>query len=100
MKVTIPVEAGNRTAKDGTMGSIIGSILQDMKPEAAYFLTENGRRTAHVYFEMEDANRIPAVAEPWFLAFDATVEIQPVMIPEDLANASEDIATAVQTYSR
>jgi hypothetical protein len=36
---------------------------------------------------MEDASQIPAVAEPWFLTFNADVEVHPVMLPEDLARA-------------
>jgi hypothetical protein len=48
---------------------------------------------------MQDASQIPAIAEPWFLAFDATVEIHPVMVPEDLAKAGEAIEKAVKKYA-
>jgi hypothetical protein len=34
-----------------------------------------------------DASDIPKMAEPWFLMFNATVEFQPVMTPEDLVKA-------------
>ena len=30
---------------------------------------------------------IPKMAEPWFLTFNATMEFQPVMTPEDLVKA-------------
>jgi hypothetical protein len=47
---------------------------------------------------MEDASQIPAVAEPFFLAFGANIEIDPVMSPEDLTNATPAIEQAVQKY--
>ena len=37
LKVIMDVEAGNRLAKAGKLGTTIQSILTDLKPEAAYF---------------------------------------------------------------
>jgi hypothetical protein len=37
MKVSIPGLEGNAAVLDGTIGSTIGSILADLKPEAVYF---------------------------------------------------------------
>lgn len=99
MKVTIPVETGNKSAVDGTMGQTMQKILEELKPEAAYFSDVDGCRGGYLFFNMEDASQIPFVAEPWFLAFDAEVEIHPVMLPEDLAVASQSIAAAVEKYS-
>jgi hypothetical protein len=48
---------------------------------------------------MQDASQIPAIAEPWFLAFNASVEIHPVMIPDDLAKAGGAIENAVKKYA-
>jgi hypothetical protein len=48
---------------------------------------------------MRDASQIPAIAEPWFLAFNASVEIHPVMIPDDLAKAGSAIENAVKKYA-
>jgi hypothetical protein len=47
---------------------------------------------------MKDASQIPAIAEPWFLAFNAHVEMHPVMVPEDLAKAGPAIEQAVKKY--
>jgi Domain of unknown function (DUF3303) len=99
VKVNIPVEAGNGAAKAGKLGKTIQSILEDQKPEAVYFAADNGQRTVFSFLEMQDASQIPALAEPWFLAFNASVEIQPVMVPADLAKASGAIDAAVKKYS-
>ncbi len=37
-------------------------------PEAAYFLAEDGMRTALIFFDLQEPSQIPAVAEPAFLA--------------------------------
>lgn len=96
-KISFPVEAGNAAAKkDGFKA--IQSILEAQKPEAAYFAAEKGLRTCFMIVNMEDASQIPAIAEPWFLALNASIEVSPVMIPADLAKAAPAIAEAVKTY--
>ncbi len=69
------------------MPKTIESILDELKPEAAYFAEENGKRTGFVFFDLKDTSQIPAVAEPWFLAFNAQVEFHPAMNLEDLKKA-------------
>jgi hypothetical protein len=99
VKVNIPVDAGNAAAKAGKLGTTIQSILADLKPEAAYFTDDHGQRTGFLFLEMRDASQIPAIAEPWFLAFNASIEIHPVMVPDDLAKAGSAIEAAVKKYS-
>jgi hypothetical protein len=99
VKVNIPVESGNAAAKAGKLGAIIQSILADLKPEAVYFTDDNGQRTAFLFVDMQDASQIPAIAEPWFLSFNASIEFHPVMVPDDLAKAGSAIEKAVQKYA-
>lgn len=98
LRASMSPEAGNAAAKAGTLGSTVQSILADLKPEAAYFTDFEGRRTAFVILDMQDASQIPSIAEPWFLAFGASVEIHPVMIPEDLARAGSEIEACARKY--
>lgn len=100
VKVNIPVEAGNAAAKAGKLGETIQSILAELKPEAAYFTDDSGQRTGLIFLEMQDASQIPAIAEPWFLAFNASIEFHPVMGPDDLAKAGPAIERAVKNYGR
>src|SRR5208282_3311665 len=100
-RVSIPVETGNAAAKTGTLGSTVEKILADLKPEAAYFFADdNGNRSGSIVFDMKDSSQIPAVAEPWFLAFNAKVSFRPVMNPQDLATAGPSIAKAGQQYGK
>jgi hypothetical protein len=99
LKVNIPVESGNAAAKAGKLGATIQSILADLKPEAVYFTDDNGQRAGFIFLEMKDTSQIPAIAEPWFLAFNASIEIHPVMVPEDLTRAGAAIENAVKKYA-
>jgi hypothetical protein len=98
LRVSIPVEAGNAAVRNGSLGSTIKSILDELKPEAAYFAEEDGERTGYIFFDMKDTSQLPSIAEPWFLAFNATLTLRPAMNPQDLANASSGIEHAVKTY--
>ncbi|MFL6450881.1 MAG: hypothetical protein ACJ746_24850 [Bryobacteraceae bacterium] len=74
------------------------TILEQQKPEAAYFLAENGKRTGILIMNLQDASEVTSIAEPWFLAFNAAIEAAPVMVPADLEKAAPAIAQAVKTY--
>src|SRR5262245_28203663 len=96
-KISFPVEAGNAAAKkDGFKA--IQKILQEQKPEAAYFIADGGKRTGILIMNMEDASQLPAIAEPWFLALNASIECTPAMVPEDLQKADPAIDRAVKAY--
>jgi hypothetical protein len=90
LNVTIPHEPFNAGVRDGTAGAKLQRILAAIKPEAVYFTEQNGGRGAVVIVDMADASKIPALAEPWFLTFNATVEFRVVMTPEDLQKARLD----------
>jgi hypothetical protein len=99
MKVSFPVEAGNAAARSGTLGKTVKGILDQLKPEAAYFVSnEYGQRCGYIVFDMKKTSQIPAIAEPWFLAFNASITLTPAMNPRDLATAGPSIKQAVKIF--
>ena len=60
MKVSMPVEAGNRAAKTNELGQTIQAILAEQKPEAVYFGTQNGQRTAFLFVHIKEGSELAA----------------------------------------
>ena len=100
MTVSMPVEAGNAAARKGSLGTTIQSILADLKPEAAYFSEEDGQRTGFIVFDMKDSSQLPAIAEPWFLAFNASFRVRPAMNAQDLTAGLPGMNQAVEKFGK
>jgi hypothetical protein len=83
-RISMPVEAGNRAIKDGSLGTVMQRAAERWKPEAMYFTTFDGDRTAFMVFDLPDASDIPPFAEPFFTGLNADVVIAPVMNGDDL----------------
>ena len=79
------------------MGSTIEKLVSALKPEAAYFYADDdGQRSGSIVFDMQDTSQIPAIAEPWFVAFNAKLSFRPVMNTADLAKAAPEISKAAK----
>lgn len=62
-------------------------ILDDIKPEAAYFSERDGKRGGILVVNVDSPSDVPRLAEPWFLTFNAEVEFRIAMTAEDLGRA-------------
>ena len=84
LKVSVPVEKGNEAYKSGALQRTIESAMEALKPEAAYFYPEDGKRTGLFVFDMEGSWQLPPMLEPLFENLEASVHVTPVMNGEDL----------------
>jgi hypothetical protein len=84
LKVRFPVEASNKAVKDGTLEKTFGKMLEQLKPEAAYFFPDGGQRSALFVFDLKEPSDIVLAAEPFFSAMEAEVSLVPVMNGDDL----------------
>lgn len=90
LTATLPHEPFNTLVREGKAGQIIGRILDELKPEAVYFTEQDGTRGAVLIVDVADPSRIPSLAEPFFLSFNADCRFRIVMTPEDLGKAGLD----------
>ncbi len=85
-------ETFNKAVRDGSVGQKVRRILGETKPEAVFFTEQEGKRSVIMIVEVADPSRVPSLAEPWFLTFNAEVAFHVVMSPEDLQKAGlEDL---------
>ena len=87
MSVELPLEPFNTFVRDGSAGQKIQKILEAIKPEAAYFHDNHGKRGGTLIVNLDSPSGIPALAEPWFLTFNAHIDLHPAMTPEDLGRS-------------
>jgi hypothetical protein len=85
-----PLEPFNTLVRNGTVGQKIQQILEEIKPEAVYFSERGGKRGGIMIVDVADPSKVPAIAEPFFLTFNASVEFHIVMGPEELGRAGLD----------
>jgi hypothetical protein len=92
LRVWMPIEAGNAAVKDGSLPRTIRGLVEKLKPEAAYFFPDEGKRSALYVFDMEDAAQLPPLVEPLFVGMNAQVSLTPVMNFDDLQKGLAEAA--------
>ncbi|MEU5179569.1 DUF3303 family protein [Streptomyces longwoodensis] len=84
LKACMDTEKANEAVRNGTLDKLIHEVAQQLKPEAAYFTAENGRRTAFMVFDMQDSSTMPMISEPFFQDLGADITYTPVMNMDDV----------------
>jgi len=101
LHVVMPIETANAAIRAGQFGPFVQKVLADLKPEAAFFTETDGVRSGYIFFDMKDASQLPAIAEPWVLALNATLTVKPAMSPQELGGAAgAAIEAAVKAYPK
>ncbi len=84
LKAQMDTAAASKAIQEGRMPTVMQTMMEKLKPEAAYFGPDGGKRTAFIIFQMDDPSQLPAISEPLFSEFNARVDIFPVMDRDDL----------------
>jgi hypothetical protein len=94
MRVTMEHEASNKAIKEGKIDGILKATFERIKPEAAFFFSHNGKRTANFIFDLKDNSQMPVISEPLFMELHADVEFFPVMNQEELMKGLQQLGRA------
>ncbi len=85
LRAVVDTEAGNEALRNGSMLEVIEQMMQQLNPEAAYFVgSEDGQRSCVVVFDMADPSQLPAISEPLFQIGKARVTLSPCMNLDDV----------------
>ncbi|MFJ3658100.1 DUF3303 family protein [Streptomyces nigra] len=84
LRAHLDTQISNEALKNGTLPQIMQSMMERLKPEAAYFGPSEGGRSCTFVFDMQDSSLLPTITEPLLEGLGAKIEIQPVMNSEDL----------------
>jgi hypothetical protein len=84
-------EKSNQAIADNTLPKTMSSLLEQVKPESAFFGAKDGVRTAFIVFDLKEPSDMPSVAEPLFQELGAKVTVMPVM-------NFDDVRTGLQKY--
>ncbi len=79
LRFSIPVQKGNDAVSDGTLALALKSLVEKVKPEAAYFHLDDGCRAGTIVFEATDQLQIAEINEPLFEKLNAKIDIQPAI---------------------
>jgi hypothetical protein len=97
MTVSLPTDIANEHVRKGTLGSTLAKILEEAHPESVYFGTlGTGERSGMIVVDVKEASDIVKLSEPWFMAFGASVNFEPVMTPKDLEAAAPHLERAAK----
>jgi hypothetical protein len=84
MKVLMDVDAANRAIKDGTLPEVVEGFAKAANPDGMWFIAQEGKRCMVAVFDLVSTAQIPALAEPFFEAVGAAIELTPAMDAADL----------------
>ncbi|MFJ3789879.1 hypothetical protein [Kitasatospora sp. NPDC090091] len=84
LEIELDTETTNALITDGTVRERFERIMSNLRPEAAYAFARNGRRCQIVVIDIADEASIPSICEPFWLEFNADVDLHLCMNPEEL----------------
>jgi hypothetical protein len=84
IRAKIPTDVGNKLIQDPNFMKNLEDYMNKVKPEAAYFMPNDGHRTMAFIANIENNSQVPGLVEPLFQWTGANVDVIPVMNFDDL----------------
>ncbi|MEV6976128.1 hypothetical protein [Kitasatospora sp. NPDC093806] len=84
LEIELDTATTNKAIADGTILTTFERLMADLKPEAAYAFARNGRRCQIVVVDIADEAALPSICEPFWLEFNASIDVHICMNPAEL----------------
>ena len=98
VRFSFAVDAGNAAIRTGKVEKVFQQLMEDLKPEAAYFHAVDGDRGGFFVVNMQDSSQIANIAERLFFGLNAKIELVPVMTADDLRKGLSGVQATIQRY--
>jgi len=98
IKFSFPVDAGNAAIRTGKVEKVFQQLIEDLKPEAAYFHAVDGDRGGFFVVNMQESSQIAEITERLFFGVSAKIELVPVMTADDLRKGLSGVQATIQRY--
>ena len=92
--VVADTEAASRAIESGAVEQSLREALERLKPEAAYFCLQNGKRTTLFVLDVANPSEIVPLAEPLYSLLKAEISLTPVMNVDDLMEGFRALGAA------
>ena len=89
--VEFDLERGNEVVSSGAIADIFRRVMDELRPEAAYFGPVNRRRGAYLIVNMDDSSKLPLFSETLFQEMHAKIDWFPVMNADDLQRGLQQL---------
>ena len=99
VKFWIPVSEGNELVQTGKIGQVFQSLMDDFKPEAAYFFADEGVRSGFMILNVGEQSEFIRIAESFWFGLRAEITVTPVMSGEDLKKGLTGIEDLLKRYA-
>lgn len=94
LRAHMDTAATNEGIKTGSLPQAMKTLMEKVKPEAAYFGLHEGVRSCWIVFDLQDSAQMPPLMEDLFLQFNAEIDVAPVMNAEELARGLAAMGTS------
>jgi hypothetical protein len=94
----VPTERTNELIQEGGFPQTFQSVMEDLRPEAAYFTDVDGARGAYFVVYVDDPSEMSVRTETLLQGLGAEIKIQFVWTPEEVQEAMPAFEQAAQKY--
>jgi len=98
VRFAFPTESGNTDIASGKVAKVFQQLIEDLKPEAAYYYPEGGLRAGHFVVNMDESSEVAGAVERFCFGLNAKIDLVPVMNGDDLHKALSGVGDIAKRY--